>query len=48
MIFIDENYQAAADPRAKGGVLLSYCDLYSPRFIGPLLNEYISERIGNT
>jgi hypothetical protein len=48
MIFIDESYQAAADPRVKGGVLLSYCDLFSPRFIGPILNDYISERIAKT
>ncbi len=38
MIFIDENYQAANDPRVKGDVIFSYCDLFSPRFIASLMN----------
>jgi hypothetical protein len=44
MIFIDENYPAVSDPRVKDEVLLSYCDLFSPKFIGPLLTEYITHK----
>jgi hypothetical protein len=44
IIFIDQNQAAIGDPRVKDTVLLSYCDIFSPKFIGPLLNEYILQR----
>jgi hypothetical protein len=37
MVFIDQNYPSAKDPRVREGVLLSYCDIFSPKFIGPLI-----------
>lgn len=42
--YIDENYLSIRDPRIKEDILLSYCDIYSPKFIGPLLDQYILQK----
>jgi hypothetical protein len=43
MTFIDRNFEALSDPRAKDRIFLSYCDEFDHTFMGPLVQEHISK-----